>query len=120
MIAVYLQTEVNSTRFRTDIEAFAHQQRIDPRMIHVPDWRNAQEIALRRAILGMHRGYGRNEGYFMGFPADVRWERITLTRAELERVRYIEYDYWVELSGGSRLASTRRRGAHDPGGDTRR
>ncbi len=78
MIAVYLQTEVNSTRFRADIEAFA-QQRIDPRMLHVPDWCNAQENALRRAIPGMHRGSGRNEGYFIGFPADVRWERVTLT-----------------------------------------
>ena len=104
MIAVYLQTEVNSTRFRADIEAYMQQERIDPRILHMPDWRNAQENALRRAILGVHRGYGRNEGYFMGFPTDVRWERVTLTRAELEQVRYIDYDYWVELSGGTRLA----------------
>jgi hypothetical protein len=103
MIAVYLQTEVNSTRFRGDIEAYLQQERIDPRILHAPDWRNAQENALRRAILGMHRGYGRNEGYFIGFPADVRWERVTLTLEELEQVRYIEYDYWVELSGGTRL-----------------
>ena len=26
-----------------------------------------------------------------------------LSRQKLEQVRYIEYDYWVELSGGSRL-----------------
>ena len=104
MIAVFLQTEVNSTRFRADIVAYMQQERINPRMLHVPDWQNAQENALRRAILGVHRGYGRNEGYFMGFPADMRWERVALTREELEQVRYIEYDYWVELSGGTRLA----------------
>ena len=104
MIAVYLQAELNSTRFRADIEAYVRQERIDPRILHVPDWRNAQENALRRAILGRHRGYDRNEGYFQGFPADVRWERVALTREELEQVRYIEYDYWVELSGGTRLA----------------
>jgi hypothetical protein len=34
----------------------------------------------------------------------VRWERVTLTRQDLEQVRYIAYDYWVELSGGTRLA----------------
>src|SRR2546426_291495 len=95
MIAVYLQTEANSTRFRADIEAYARKARIDPRILHVPDWRNAQENALRRAILGRHRGYGRNEGYFQGFPADVRWERVALSREELEQVRYIDYDYWV-------------------------
>jgi hypothetical protein len=104
MIAVYLQTEVNSMRFRRDIEAYLQQERVDPRMLHVPDWRDARENVLRRAILGMHRGYGRDEGYFKGFPADVRWERVTLTREELEQVRYIDYDYWVELSGGTRLA----------------
>jgi hypothetical protein len=104
MIAVFLQTELNSVRFRRDIEAYLQQEWVDPRMLHAPDWCNAQENALRRAILGMHRGYGRNEGYFISFPADVRWERVTLTREELEQVRYIEYDYWVELSGGTRLA----------------
>src|SRR5260370_17357827 len=98
MIAVYLQTELNSVRFRRDIEAYAQKERIDLHMLHVPDWRNAQENALRRAILGMYRGYGRNEGYFIGFPAVVRWERVTLTREGLEQVRYIDYDFFVEPS----------------------
>ena len=31
--------------------------------------------------------------------------RAMLTPAELARVRYIDYSYWNELSGGSRLAS---------------
>lgn len=90
MIAVFLLTELNSIRFRADIEAYVQQEGIDPRILHMPDWHNAQENVLRRAILGMHRGYGRNEGYFTGFPADVRWERVTLTLEELEQVRYIE------------------------------
>lgn len=37
MIAVYLQTEVHSSRFRADIEAYAQQERIDSRILHVPD-----------------------------------------------------------------------------------
>src|SRR5215471_11489326 len=91
MIAVYVQTEANSSRFRADIQAHARRERIDPRILHTPDWRDAQENASRRAILGAHRGYGRNEGFFQGFPADVRWERVALTREELEQVRYIDY-----------------------------
>jgi hypothetical protein len=39
-----------------------------------------------------------------GSQTNVRWEQVTLTREELEQVRYIEYDYWVELSGGTRMA----------------
>lgn len=29
---------------------------------------------------------------------------MTIALVELRRVRYIDHDYWVELSGGSRLA----------------
>src|SRR5262249_44415805 len=33
----------------------------------------------------------------------VRWEWVALAPRELLLVKYIDYDYWVELSGGSRL-----------------
>lgn len=36
-------------------------------------------------------------------PADVHWTRAELNPAELAHVRYIEYSYWNELSGGTRL-----------------
>ena len=104
MIAVYLQTEFHSSRFRQDIAAHLQKEGIDPHLLQAPDWQNGQENALRRTLLGAYRGYGRNAGYFIGFPTDVRWERATLTRQDLEQVRYIEYDYWVELSGGTRMA----------------
>jgi hypothetical protein len=42
---------------------------------------------------------------FEGFPSGVRWAWMALTPGELRRVRYIDYDYWVDLSGGSRLAT---------------
>jgi hypothetical protein len=54
--------------------------------------------------MGAYRGYGQGWGYFQGFPQQLRWERVGLSRQEVEQVKYIEYDYWVELSGGSRLA----------------
>ena len=43
-------------------------------------------------------------GLFDGFPEDVSWQWMAITPAELATVRYIDYDYWVELSGGTRLA----------------
>jgi hypothetical protein len=30
---------------------------------------------------------------------------MAITPAELARVRYVDYDYWVELSGGTHLAA---------------
>ena len=39
------------------------------------------------------------------FPASVTWTRAVLTPAELAAVRYMDYSYWIELSGGTRLPS---------------
>ena len=80
MIAVYLQTEFHSSRFQQEIAALKQREGIDPRMLQAPDWQNAHENALRRRLLGAYRGYGRNQGYFIGFPTQVRWEQAVLTR----------------------------------------
>jgi hypothetical protein len=104
MIAIFLQTEFHSSRFHQTIGELVRHEGIDPLVVESPDWSNAHENALRRTLLGVYRGYGRNAGYFQGFPMNVRWERVTLSRQELKQVRYIDYDYWVELSGGTRMA----------------
>lgn len=62
-----------------------------------------EENELRVGALTTLRGYGSREGLFHGFPHDVQWEWVALTPDEVLAVRYIEYDYWAELSGGSRL-----------------
>lgn len=105
MVALFLRTELTSTRFRPSVRAVLAAQRVDERVIVEPRVEDAGENALRRRLLGATRGYGRDEGLFAGFPADARWERVALTVADLAAVRYIDYDYWVELSGGSRLAA---------------
>jgi hypothetical protein len=67
----------------------------------------------RRDLLGATRGYGQGRWLFdEDFPAGVRWVKAVLTPGELAKVRYIDYSYWNELSGGSRLpvdAATRIR-----------
>ena len=55
-------------------------------------------------LLAEHRGYGRDVDVFESVPPDVRWYRALATKDDLAQVRYIDYDYWTELSGGSRLA----------------
>lgn len=104
MIALFLQTEFGSARFHQALETLAQNVGIDPALLQAPNWYDACENAQRRALLGRYRGYGRNEGYFQGFPPKMRWEWVSLTRQELAQVRYIEYDYWVELSGCTRMA----------------
>ena len=104
MIAVFLYAELQSPRFCEKVEMYLQQFAVDRRLIQAPDLHDEQENATRRALLGTYRDYGQGWGYFEGFPEQLRWERIGLTRQEVEQVKYIEYDYWVELSGGSRLA----------------
>src|SRR5262249_1795295 len=62
------------------------------------------ENQARLRLLTEHREYGTRTGLFDGFPDDVSWQWMAITPAELTRVRYIDYDYWVELSGGTRRA----------------
>jgi hypothetical protein len=102
MIATFLRAELDSDRFGQAIADALRRSGADVRVVTSPALANGDENELRRRILDETRGYSRREGLFAGFPTDVRWQRVALTRAELAAVRYINYDYWVELSGGTR------------------
>jgi hypothetical protein len=54
-----------------------------------------------RAILSAYRAWP-DEGLFGGFPHDVRWCLARLTRDELLEIRYINWDWWLRISGGTR------------------
>jgi hypothetical protein len=70
-----------------------------------PDLRDDDANEARSRLLGSTRGYRQNRDVFDdAFPASVRWLRAELVPSELKQVRYIDYSYWDELSGGSRLA----------------
>src|SRR5262249_42155248 len=105
MVAVFLQTEIASTRFAARILAILQRDGRDRRIIDRPHLDEAEENAYRALVLGEPRGYRRDTDVFTGMPDDVRWFRARLTREELGQVRYIEYDYWTELSGGTRLVT---------------
>ncbi len=42
------------------------------------------------------------EGLFAGFPDDVSWERVALTREEVRAILYIEWDWWSRITKGTR------------------
>jgi hypothetical protein len=102
MIATFLRAEIDSDRFGSVLAAALRREGADARVLTSPALDNDDENTLRRQLLEETRAYVRREGLFGGFPPDVRWQRVALTRDELAAVRYIEYDYWVELSGGTR------------------
>lgn len=103
MVALFLRGELASGRFGASVRKALRAEGADPAVVEQPSLDDADENALRRRLLGATRFYGANEGLFSGFPDDVRWERVLLDEADLGGLLYIDYDYWVELSGGSRL-----------------
>jgi hypothetical protein len=105
MIALFLRTELGAARFQADLRALLERAGLPERIVTDPDLDNAAENQARRQLLTQQRAYGSDTGLFQGFPSDVRWAWMAITPAELSKVRYIDYDYWVELSGGSRLAT---------------
>lgn len=113
MIAVFLRTELASSRLTPTIRDVLARDRRDSWIISDPDLSNASDNAYRSSVLSSYRGFRRDRELFCGFPATVRWYRAVVTKETLARVRYINYDYWVDLSGGSRLpadAAARIRG----------
>jgi hypothetical protein len=105
MIALFLRTELPAARFRDTLQALLDQAGLPARLVTAPNLDDPAENQAREQLLTRHRGYGTRTGLFEGFPHDVCWEWMAITPAELATVRYIDYDYWVELSGGTRLAA---------------
>src|SRR5215469_7813257 len=104
MVALFLRTELPAARFRNTLQALLQRDGLPESVITAPDLDDDAENQARLRLLTEHREYCTRTGLFDGFPDDVSWQWMAITPAELATVRYIDYDYWVELSGGTRLA----------------
>ncbi len=112
MVVTFLQAELASPRFEPSIVALMERDGRDRTIIDNPDLTEPGDNRYRAQVLAEHRGYGRDDDVFEGVPPDVRWYRARATKAELAQVRYIDYDYWTELSGGSAWPWMRRNGSN--------
>jgi hypothetical protein len=98
MIDVFIRGELESERWREKILALGDLD--------------------ARTLLEEHRAYERREGLFLDFPRDVDWFRAAVTRDELLAIRYINWDWWLEVSEGTRdarVAARRIRAGEVPG-----
>lgn len=101
VIAEFLFAEFYSNRFKNGIvEALGDY---DSDLITKPNLKNQIDNQLRRDILGQTRGFGRNTDLFENFPTEVKWHKAVFQKQDLSEVMYINYSYWNELSGGTRL-----------------
>lgn len=71
-----------------------------------------------RAILAAYRSWP-DQGLFGGFPRDVRWCRARLTKDELLDILYINWDWWLRLTDGTRRPRDAARRQEGDAGDER-
>ncbi len=102
VVALFLKTEISSNRFGKPIVMRLQHDGKPDLLITQPDLTNTADNAYRLDVLGEVRGFGRNAELFDGFPSDVHWKQVLLEKSDLEQAMYIDYDYWVGLSDGSR------------------
>ncbi len=98
MIAVYLRSEIDSKRFGKYILNLLEKNKQNRAIIDHPDITSAEENEYRRNILIGYRAY-----VFDEIPTHTEWFRAILSRGEVADIRYIDYDYWNELSNHTRL-----------------
>lgn len=103
MISVFLKSEISSRRFRSDMENILKEISCDESIISHPDLKNESENLKRKKILSQYRGFDKKLKLFESFPKEVSWVKAELGKDEVLEIKYINYSYWNELSGNSRL-----------------
>src|SRR5215469_1982056 len=104
MVATFLAAVINSEGYGARISEILARLGQPRGVVDRPDTRDEAANAVRRQVLAAYRSYPSGD-VFTDMPADVTWHRAALTPAELATVRYIDYPYWTDFSGGTRLAA---------------
>jgi hypothetical protein len=114
-VAAFLQGEIDSERFGASVRDALARAGADEAVVREPDLADTVANALRRDVLVSYRGPGRYLGDWFD---ELEWSRVALEPDEVLAVRYIAWDYWLEVTGGTRLpldgaAYYQRRGEDD-------
>ena len=93
----FLKMELDSERFGTEIEVILNEMHINNGIIANGNIKCDKENAIRAEVLKRFRGYRDNE-LFENFPAAIEWVWTEFDREDIDKILYIEYSYWNELS----------------------
>ncbi|MDO8538161.1 MAG: hypothetical protein Q7S21_04715 [archaeon] len=102
MISEFLKAEINSKRFGKKILNALRKRRKTKRIVLSPNLKDKKENQYRKQLLGIVRGFGKNKDLFENFPKKVKWEKGSIKKSELKKVKFIDYSYWNELSNNTR------------------
>jgi hypothetical protein len=102
VVADFLRGELRSERWRAQLLALVDEDGADLAVVERPKVDDPVESAYRARLLDRHRAWLRREGLFHGFPEKVEWQRAALSPEEVVDILYIDWDWWLRLSGGTR------------------
>jgi hypothetical protein len=120
VIVVFLRAELDSARYGKRIRLLLAEAELEESVLLAPDLEDAHENECRASLLEGHRAWLRREGLFNGFPEDVEWSLVGLLPEEVLSILYIDWDWWLAISGGTRRsvdAAARIRANEVPGAD---
>lgn len=100
VVATFLGGELASARFAAKLLASLGRCGSGRELVEQAALDDPAENALRRRVLADFRGD------YLGDVLDgLVWRRATLSAEELLAIRYIDWDFWLDVSGGTRLPS---------------
>ena len=102
MILEFLKAESRSERFSEQLAESMKKLGMREMLLTEADLSDERENAQRKKLLGEFRGYGENREMFERFPKVSEWNLCRFSGTDLERIRYIDYSYWNELSAGTK------------------
>jgi hypothetical protein len=97
VIATYLRTELDSQRFGKSVRTALVAAGTSEEVVRAPDFDDGAANDLRRDLLLAHRGDYLGDWFF-----ELDWTRVALTRDELLGIRLIAWDWWLDVTGGTR------------------
>lgn len=100
MILEFLKGELNSKRFNEELDNAIEKLNLNSSIIVNGNTSNQQENIDRLKIMKVFRGYP-DEELFERFPKIKEWKYLELTGEDIDKIYYIDYDYWNELSNGT-------------------
>jgi hypothetical protein len=100
VVAAFLRAELDSHRFGPALRDALARVGADDELITAPDLGDTAQNARRHAVLDDYRG-----GYLGTWFDELVWSRAELEPDEVLDIRYIAWDFWLEITDGSRLPS---------------
>jgi hypothetical protein len=94
--------ELDSPRYGHKLHMILARDGRDENVIRRPDLDDPAQNRTRRDLLDEHRAYDQRAGLFEGFPRRVDWHRAALESDDVLGILYINWDWWLTLSGDTR------------------